>query len=147
MRVRKRAARATHAATSGDALSTTFRRPLSGRNFAGMLAHVLRPMMTALRAPARVVAVVTRAKYARSGGSVHGSAPPAPMPHDGVAATMRSHTRSAGAGAGAGGAGDDIARARRMQTVWGARAPEAAAARARAHRAHAALRAHDRASC
>jgi hypothetical protein len=86
-------AQATHARTSADEESTMFKRPLSGRNRSGMLAHVRRPMMTAFREPARVVAVVVAAKYFKSPGSDHGKVPFMPMPPEGVAATMHEQGR------------------------------------------------------
>ena len=72
-----------------------FKRPLSGLNLSGMLAHVRRPMMTAFRDPARVAAVVVAAKYFKSPGSAQGRAPFIPIPPDGVAATMQEQGRGA----------------------------------------------------
>jgi hypothetical protein len=68
-------------------VTTAFARRRSGRNLRGMLSHVLRPMSTALVAPAGAAAV-TRAKYAISFGSRHGSAPAWPIPFARVAATI-----------------------------------------------------------
>ena len=61
-----------------------FMRPPSGRNFAGMLAHVFLPMMTAFRAPCLLPSsatwLVTLRKYAISPFSLQGNPPSLPMP-------------------------------------------------------------------
>jgi len=80
----------------------TFILPLKGRNAAGILSHVLLPMMTAFL-PGTVsagcvtsfsggavsgTAVVTFAKYAISRGRRHGNRPDDPIPLFKVAATI-----------------------------------------------------------
>lgn len=69
-------------------LSTTFSRPLSGLNLAGMLSHVVRPMRTAFCFPGGA-AVVAAAKYFISLLSFHGRDPFRPIPRVESCATMR----------------------------------------------------------
>jgi hypothetical protein len=84
------------AVTGGERVSTMLRRPGSGLNFSGMLSHVVRPIMTALRAEDLLVLDVSSLKYRMSPGSFHGRVPLLPIPKSLEAATTSWNVRFIG---------------------------------------------------
>lgn len=75
--------------------TTTLTRSFSGLNFGGILSHVVRPMMTALRAveEASGTCMVARRKYAISPLRDQGRPPFLPMPLQGETAAIRVRGR------------------------------------------------------
>jgi hypothetical protein len=78
----------THKSKEGCLLTTMLVLPGNGRNLAGMPSQLLRPIITAFRFELPSSPFVTRAKYAISCESRHGSVELRPIALEGVAATM-----------------------------------------------------------